>query len=195
MIRVSSRIRPTRTGLQCYRYGRGLKTNHGLLTATLMARMPLMVQLYDKMTVVTSQSEQTLPLVRDKEQEQPPPQILACSSATDENGNNIEQPRRHWKRKTFHVVRHILHWSWKVYRVTTRFALATARFTPLVALVPAATLTYVVFDSHILTNVTWGYTIRSLRALGHEWRWAGVWISKRRDLFPESVCDRLSKLE
>jgi aarF domain-containing kinase len=121
--------------------------------------------------------------------------MLACSTTT--NSNAFAQHRDALYAVWQGIVKGLQRkWKWilEALIVSTRSIEVAARFSPLVALTPAAVVSTHVFGSSFLANVAWWYTLKTLQALGPAWQKLGQWAATRRDLFPTNVCDRLSTL-
>lgn len=87
-----------------------------------------------------------------------------------------------------------LKWLLEVFIVSSRSLEVAARFCPLLVLSPTAVISDKLFENKGLSDFTWWYTLKTLQALGPAWQKLGQWAATRRDIFPSTICDRLSKL-
>jgi len=86
---------------------------------------------------------------------------------------------------------------WEALHVTLRVSEIGLRFSPLLILSPAAYLANQLVGSQrpsVISNLAWNYFFHAIQQLGPGYIKLCQWIATRRDIFPASVCDRLSKL-
>jgi len=99
------------------------------------------------------------------------------------------------------ITQRIIRWlrlCWKrvrnIFLVTIRINEVILRLLPLTILSPIAVFSAQVFGSHMISNLSWKYTIISIQQLGPVAIKFCQWAATRRDFFPPSLCDRLSIL-
>lgn len=68
------------------------------------------------------------------------------------------------------------------------------RLSPLAVLTPAAILSFRLFGSPVGPDLAWSYFIKAVQGLGPVAVKFCQWAATRRDIFPPSLCDRLSIL-
>jgi len=84
----------------------------------------------------------------------------------------------------------------KTFFVITRGIEITIRLCPLIVMTPTAMLVSRCFrESTWVSDISWGYTLHTLKCLGPAFVKLGQWAATRRDLFPVHVCIRLSELQ
>ena len=99
------------------------------------------------------------------------------------------------------VTQRIIQWLRQCWKQICRFSFVTVRTSevilrlfPLTFLFPTAVFSTRVFGGDMISNVAWNYAIMSIQQLGPVAIKLFQWAATRRDLFPPSICDRLSIL-
>ena len=131
--------------------------------------------------------EYTLSIPIDNETDRRP---LACSSAT------LTNDEERFLRRVIRRIQKWIHTLWDAIMLSIRSAEVAIRLSPLVILTPTAVISSKLskHDPTVASNVAWWYTLKALQSLGPAFVKLAQWAATRRDIFPPSMCDRLSKL-
>jgi hypothetical protein len=130
-----------------------------------------------------------------------------CSSTSRsiDNNNSQSMSSSGWiaisPTSSLSVTQRIIRWLRQCWKRICRFSFVTMRTSevilrifPLTFLFPTAVFSTRVFGSDMISNVAWNYAIMSIQQLGPVAIKLFQWAATRRDLFPPSICDRLSIL-
>ena len=113
--------------------------------------------------------------------------VLACSAALGYGDRDI---------LTAIAVR-LQSWLERVYEalvVIGRAAEIALRLVPLAILTPSAMIAKDLLDYDTPANIAWWYALHTLQQLGPAFVKLAQWVATRRDMFPQHICDRFSKL-